>query len=169
MMRALARLPTRRRAVLVLRYLAFFLSGTRADDGIRILDTEADGGDLIANSRLIPGTARLSTPTAQTQTSAPVLSADARHMYVITSEQTADGSGVSRVVELDARDGRQTRVLLEQRNTDPAHSLGQMAVDLVDGDLRLRDSHDWRYSIDVSTGAVAKLPPWHGELLSMAW
>ncbi|MCK9932162.1 hypothetical protein MXD62_34345 [Frankia sp. Mgl5] len=151
------------------RYLAFFLSGTRADDGIRILDTEADGGDLIANSRLITGTARLSTPTAQTRTGTPVLSADARHVYVIASEQAADGSGVSRVVELDARDGRQTRVLLEQRNTDPAHSLGQMAVDLVDGDLRLRDSHDWRYSIDVSTGAVAKLPPWHGELLSMAW
>src|SRR5262249_55519052 len=105
---------------------------------------------------------------------APVLSADGRDVYVIASQNRGDGRKVTRVVELDARTGRQLRVLFERPFTGSGGNVQweftELARDPTGRPLLVVDGTGTCYRIDVRTAQTAQFPfPRGADPNSIAW
>jgi hypothetical protein len=139
------------------RYVLYQLGGSTGRDGMWVLDTHA-GHDLLAASRRVLPEA---DNTFVGEFVSPVLSADARHVYVIAAQQNAGGDRVTRVVELEVATGRQTRVLFEQPFVDRGNT--QWAFTLLARDpggrtLLALDANGHGRRIDVATGRTSTFP-----------
>lgn len=139
------------------RYLAFqLLTQLGTGYNVRILDTRA-GHDLIRDSRpvLTGGRSYVSTYVA------PVLSADGRHVYLLAAA-TTKGHRSIRVLELDARTGRQLRVMYEQPHTgkggNPIWEFLHLARDPTGTMLLVVDPSGRAHRIDIASRHVETMP-----------
>jgi len=154
------------------RHLAYRLTTpAAAEDGIWVLDLGRSGFDLLADSHQVTTDDRAEFGPADW-----TLSADGRRLYCIVG--ALDGSHsvlTKRVVEIEAATGRQLRVLQELH-----HRFSMVTGWSSDGPLTLDPSGRWLlasdagtdyYRIDVSSGAVSRLPTTvnRGHPNGLAW
>ncbi len=143
------------------RYLAFGEGGTGPPvlhDGLWILDTTRSG-DLFAISRRVP-TGRLSVGEYQA-----VLSADARHMYLVSLDENITVTGI------DLATGQQRQLLRTAAAKQPASpGWDNVITRSPDGSaLLVMEAGGVAHRIDLATSAATDIPFTGGQPLATAW
>ncbi|OHV40569.1 MULTISPECIES: hypothetical protein [Pseudofrankia] len=155
------------------RYLAFQFSDMGykqpADKaGLWLLDTTGPGGDLLANARRV-----VSWRAGGNGYASSILSGDGETIYAIDAQQRADGTPVTRVIELDAATGKQLRILFERPYVNHGNTVWtffEMALDPSSRLLMVVDGAGGAYRVDIATTHATRIPFPRGTMPnSIAW